>query len=801
MSVPTRFTRPAIVLLIVLLGAGSAAVLLSRPFSQDILDLLPVEDRVIGEQYEFLSAMNAVGTIVVECAKKDTSTDFGKLATAARAVSSRLAADSLIVPGPALSPADFIQLRTVLVRHWPNLFSAEDSALLAERMHPDSLSARLGETLAALFTISDRSVDAFSLRYDPFDFAPLVLRRLAAFRPSPRMTIRDGLVTDTGGRRVLFVLGVDGGGLDEHTARAVHRAMDGASALADSLGATLTWMSAHRAALDNSRTIRRDVNRTAPLTALLIMLLCVLVYRRFYYGVLVFVPTLLGIACAMAGAALLGTLSIIVLGFAATLIGITVDYAVHYFFHIENHPDDPSPVRTLAPAILASSLTTAGAFVVLTRAGIPGLTQLSLVAAAGILLVALFSLTLLPPLFRPAHSTRGAARLDLAPLLTRWYAAGLSRYLAVPVLVAATALWLFVPQLRFEGDPDALNGMSDATQAAESHLQGNWPGIMGGTYCVVQGASAAEAIERTHERLAPLVDTLAADGLIHETATFTRILPPHEQQTASRTRWTAFFTPERQALVSRIIERVSTAYGLPRTKLLPYADSLPALETLPFLDRASLPEGFVDGVLRSYLCAGDGVWYGVVPLVAASDTAWKAIARRTRGAGAMPVNDDVLGDRVVEIVRGGFYGSLVYLPLVMLLVLALILRSGRLLAAAVVPPLLATGLTLGGMAVMGLPVTIVSFMVLAFVFGLGIDYAVFLVHMCRHDTSPRQAGRAAGSVTVAALTTIAGLGVTVFARHPVLVSLGATGLIGIVSSYLCAVVFVPLVLRLRAGAR
>ncbi|MBD3243204.1 MAG: MMPL family transporter [Chitinivibrionales bacterium] len=801
MSTAPRYTRPALVLLILLLAAGSAFVLLTRPFSQDILDLLPVEDQVIGEQYDFLSAMNAVGTIVVECATQDPDADFGQLASAARAVSSRLTADSLIVPGPSLSPADFLQLRTVLIRHWPNLFSPEDSALLAARMHPDSLSARLSETLAALFTISDRSVDAFSLRHDPFDFAPLVLRRLAAFRPSPRMTIRDGLVTDTSGTRVLFVLGVDGGGLEESTARAVESAMTDARALADSLGADLTWMSAHRAALDNSRTIRRDVNRTAPLTALLIMLLCVLVYRRFYYGVLVFVPTFLGIACAMAAAALLGTLSIIVLGFAATLIGITVDYAVHYFFHIENHPDDKRPARTLTPAILASSLTTAGAFVVLTRAGIPGLTQLSLVAAGGILLVALFSLTLLPALFRPAPSPRGKARLDLGGLLTRGYEAGLSRRLWIPLLIAATVLWLFVPKLQFEGDPDALNGMSNATRAAERHLQDNWPGIMGGTYCVVEGASPAEAIERTHDHLAPLVDSLAADGLIHDAATFTRILPPRAMQTANRRRWSAFFTPERREVVAQTIARIATQYGLPPARLLPYADDIAAVDSLPYLERAVLPDGFAEGVLRSYLCEGDGVWYGVVPVVAASDTAWKAIARRTRSAGAMPVNDDVLGDRVVEIVRGGFFGSLVYLPLVMLVVLAVILRSVRLLAAAVVPPLLATGLTLGGMALLGLPVTIVSFMVLAFVFGLGIDYAVFLVHMCRRGAGPPDAGRAAGSVTVAALTTVAGLGVTVLARHPVLVSLGATGLIGIVSSYLCAVVFVPLLLRGRGAAR
>jgi hypothetical protein len=297
--------------------------------------------------------------------------------------------------------------------------------------------------------------------------------------------------------------------------------------------------------------------------------------------------------------------------------------------------------------------------------------------------------------------------------------------------------------------------------------------------------------------LGPLVDSLASRGVIHTTSVFTEILPPAREQHLNRTRWAGFFGAERRSLLRGTIQRAAAEHGLPAGPLLPYADSITDLSALPLLDREALPESFVDGVLGSYLCASDSGWYGAVPVVVAGDTSWSTVAEAARRAGAMAVNDDVLGDRVVEIVRAGFFDSLILLPIVMLLVLVLVLRDRRLVLASLVPPALATGLTLGGMAALGLPVTIVSFMVLAFVFGLGVDYAVFMAHMCRSGATAERAGKAGASVTVAALTTIAGLGMTVFARHPVLVSLGSTGLLGIVSSYLCAVVFVPVVLHRR----
>ena len=117
---------------------------------------------------------------------------------------------------------------------------------------------------------------------------------------------------------------------------------------------------------------------------------------------------------------------------------------------------------------------------------------------------------------------------------------------------------------------------------------------------------------------------------------------------------------------------------------------------------------------------------------------------------------------------------------------------------AIVPIFAATVITLGIMVVCKISINIVSLMIFAFVFGLGIDYSLLMVYMGRKSIieDEEYIPHGAASITVAACTTLTGLGVLAIARHPVLSVLGKTGMIGILSSYVCAVIVVPVMLRL-----
>jgi predicted exporter len=77
------------------------------------------------------------------------------------------------------------------------------------------------------------------------------------------------------------------------------------------------------------------------------------------------------------------------------------------------------------------------------------------------------------------------------------------------------------------------------------------------------------------------------------------------------------------------------------------------------------------------------------------------------------------------------------------------------------------------------------------VVGLCIDYGIFMVYDChyRMETGTRTA------VNFSAATTLIGAGVLLFARHPVLFSIGLTMVTGVLAGYVSSVLVLPSLYR------
>jgi 1-acyl-sn-glycerol-3-phosphate acyltransferase len=80
-----------------------------------------------------------------------------------------------------------------------------------------------------------------------------------------------------------------------------------------------------------------------------------------------------------------------------------------------------------------------------------------------------------------------------------------------------------------------------------------------------------------------------------------------------------------------------------------------------------------------------------------------------------------------------------------------------------------------------------------FIIGIGEDYSVFLAtsKLDEWRGRPQRIGATSASVLISALTTIFGFAVLVFARHPVLFSMGTTVLVGMVFSFAATMVLTP----------
>src|SRR5438477_4382420 len=133
--------------------------------------------------------------------------------------------------------------------------------------------------------------------------------------------------------------------------------------------------------------MEHDITASVGSTAIIIVLLFWWVHRRWrpLLWILTLLALILGATLALGGL-LFGTLNVVSVGFAAILLGLGVDYGLVLYQESLQSPclSARDLRRILAPSIVWSAVTTAGAFCILNFGGLPGLAQLGSLVAIGV---------------------------------------------------------------------------------------------------------------------------------------------------------------------------------------------------------------------------------------------------------------------------------------------------------------------------------------------------------------------------------------------------------------------------------
>lgn len=178
--------------------------------------------------------------------------------------------------------------------------------------------------------------------------------------------------------------------------------------------------------------IEKDMSSTIGMTEVFIALLFWIMFRRL--KPLLWIQGLVMLSMVLTlgfGGLIVGKLSIMSLGFAAIVLGIIVDYAVLIIQEARQHPQlDAGSLRKLAaPGIAAGACTTAVVFLSLLFSGLPGLAEMGLLVAIGVIVGLGVMVFFAPKLAAgkqmeqclatgPAwHSHRGAAMIGTAVLV------------------------------------------------------------------------------------------------------------------------------------------------------------------------------------------------------------------------------------------------------------------------------------------------------------------------------------------------------------------------------------------------
>ncbi|HEX4349861.1 MAG TPA: MMPL family transporter [Verrucomicrobiae bacterium] len=392
-------------LLVVAVGLG----LYRLHFDVDILDLLPADEPTVQGLKLYQQHFTNARELIVSLRAPDADTAeklAGELAARLRRETNLVS--EVTWQAPWMEHPE--QLGELMGWLWFNQPPADFNAL-TNRLTPDQLKAKLDETREMLAT-SMSPMDLARRSFDPFDL--LTIPALTNFS-GIAMDQGQAFASTNGTYHLLYVeSAVDLTGYREcdEWLQAIHGAVaELRSADTNAWNGVVVHYTGRPVFVQEIATsMQRDMSHSVGATSTIIAILFWLTHRRL--KPMLWLLVLLGLilfATLALGALVLGTISVVALGFAAVLLGLAVDYAVVHYQEALAHPEMTVPEirRAIAPSILWAAITTMSAFLVLNFGGLPGLGQLGSLVAIGIALSALVMVMIyLPPLFPDRRQPR-----------------------------------------------------------------------------------------------------------------------------------------------------------------------------------------------------------------------------------------------------------------------------------------------------------------------------------------------------------------------------------------------------------
>jgi predicted RND superfamily exporter protein len=178
--------------------------------------------------------------------------------------------------------------------------------------------------------------------------------------------------------------------------------------------------------------------------------------------------------------------------------------------------------------------------------------------------------------------------------------------------------------------------------------------------------------------------------------------------------------------------------------------------------------------------------------------------RTATAAGSLAVNDAVLDE-----VTGGIVLTMVIALLAIVVALVAVFRymhgSATLGAVTAIPITLVVGLVIGGMYLFGIPLTLLTALLMSLVVGLGIDYNIHVGDRFADELAagktPLESLRAAvtgtgGALLGSTLTSVGAFGTMVLVPHPQMQSFGSIVVVALLTAFLVSLFVLPSILLL-----
>ena len=616
---------------------------------------------------------------------------------------------------------------------------------------------------------------------DPLGWSLPAFKKLSRFQMNEDVSMYDGYLINEAGNQLAFFLHPSwpssqtkkNKGLEPLIAQSAKKVLDSESFAA----LQFHYFGGPMVASANAVQMQQDTYLTLGITLVLLLILFIGFFRSAFAPLQIMIPVVFGGSFGMAMMYLVkGEVSLMALGASSVILGIAVNYSLHFMSHLRHSPNKEETIAELTHPMTIGSFTTIAAFLSLTFMHAPVLKELGLFTAFNLIGSSICTLIFLPHFIRDKNHQDTPHHNWLDRFFTRKNK--YQTYFLLAILLTTCILGFYVKKVRFTEDLMQMNYMSPTMSAHQKIINQRLKVSLNSLFCVSEGKNLDEALQQAGQSEKQLESALQKNEIsaYQPIASFLLSKKKIEER---QNRWKSYWTTLKKAKLQSQLQRIGTETGFNNKAF----DGIVSMLN----EEPKAPDSIYQNTFKN-LFAGlvleDSNGVRVISMVKASQAQrTNFIKNFTPGSHQYVTDRQMITSRFVTLIRDDFYNILFYTSFIVFF--TILISYGRIEIALIsfIPMVLTWICILGLMGLLGIEFNIINIIISTLIFGLGDDYSIFITDglLEKYKYGKPKLSSIRVSIYLSAMTTIIGLGVLIFAKHPALQSIAFVSVIGILS--------------------
>lgn len=769
-------------------------------FSEDITRLIPTNDKT-NTTAKVLKQLNFADKITIKISTKNAGTS-DDLSDAANLFLTDLDAKCKDYVGEVQGKLDEKNLQETfdfVYNNLPLFLDKNDYSTIQNKIQNDSIAAIVEADYKSLISPTGIVSRDFILK-DPLGISFIALKKMQQLSIGDDFELQNGFVVTKDKKHLLLFITpkLPTNETDKNTVFVAQL-----NSIKDNVNqqfkgkADLSFFGATPVAVGNATQIKADVQWTSIFAVVALVLLLVFFYRNISSPILIFIPSLFGAAFALAILYFTkGSISAISLGISSILLGETTDYSIYVLTHLRNNKDVKLLYKDITKPLILCGITTSITFLCLFFVKSEALKDLGIFASLSVISTSIFSLVLIPLLYRfkvdsnpkviPLHKEKDTLLDKMAA-----YSYHKNKFLIVATLALLMVCIFNYSKVTFNNDLASLNFVSSELKQTEKDLEKITDGDSKSIYLASYG-NDYETVLTNNSNLFTILNNQKNNNQIVNFSSVGGLVFSKEKQLQKIQDWNSFWDESKKETVKSRLIANGNKFGFKDNTFNPFYERLEQnSQTISIADYKKVTAFFIN----EFVSEKNG-FYTASTLVKVSKEKRDAfVAAIKKQPNLVVIDRQQTNETFLGSLKDNFKKLINYSFIAILIILFLSFRRIELVIVSSVTIVISWIFTNGLMGLFGLQFNVINIIVCTLVFGIGVDYSIFMTTALQkeHTFGKIELPTYRTSIMLSVATTILGIGVLIFAQHPALKSIALISIIGILSALLITFVLQPLV--------